>query len=298
MELICAKVMYMNWENRKNLLVKIICFCIDGLLKGGLKEAKSRLSSSIDLSLHKLIGSRYKKTVEKYFNDVGITPVGGLMSDLSLPNRRALIYFAYAVKHFSHIIGVRELLAELANVDREPDEENTHNGERRYHNCLVELHGCYFVHRCLGMEIEDVEYNGHTVISPGRSGNRSCDIKGHKNGIGYYFECKDSSWEIVHREPFYDSYITTPKTYTGCKAWLEERMLAADEKGADFLLAKIPIWSRYKGNKRNCEWMLKVFPESHNQGGKQFLLKGSAGTYKNLKGAYILLRRSALELIL
>jgi hypothetical protein len=294
----------MNWEGKNLSLFNSIYFCLEGFRHGGMNEVKQRYALCSDLLLNKWIGPWYEKPVVKYYNRIGITPVypGGLKASLSTPgqspNRRMLFYYAYAVKHLLTVPGIPELLARLANIGRTPDEGTTHEGERCYHNNMVELHGCYFVHRCLHMEIMDVEYDQHFIRSPNRLGNRSCDIKGKINGNDYYFDCKDSSTEIVHQEPFYDIHVTSPRNSHQNRMWLEGQMQEADNKGSDYLLAKIPLWSQYKGRKRNREWMSKVFSNAIYCGGGKYRLLGNATNYRVLKSVFILNQRSALELIL
>lgn len=290
-------------QSKKISLIYSLGYCIDGLRQRGVIEARRRFSLCLDFELNKWIGPIYEKPVVEYYKKNGITPIypGGLSAGLSAPgcspNRKMLFYYAYAIKHLLTVPGIPELLSNLANIGRAPDEEKTHEGERGYHNNMVELHGCYFIHQGLKMEIKDVEYDGHFIHSPNCIGNSSCDIKGHLNGNDYYFECKDSSKEIVKQEPFYDVFITSPRTNYGNREWLEEQMQAADKKGADYLLAKIPLWSQYKNRKRDLEWMKKVFPYSQHCGRNEFLFTKDAPQCKALKGVYILTLRSALKII-
>lgn len=275
-----------------------IVFCLSGLRSKGLPELKSRFDYCWDQHLHMWIGARHKKVVEGYFSNLGVTPVGGLSVAISEYNRRELQYYSYAINKFLHIPGVKHCLSKLAKVERAPDEEQSHNGEQKYHNLLVELHACCFIQKWLKMVVVDTEYPGHSILSPNRTRNKSCDIEAKYKGHTLFFECKDSSWEIISKEPYYGAYITTPKSSDGCKCWILQRMQMAAEKGADYLIAKISVWTKYKGKNRDKDWMRKVFPEAKHLGGSRFLLPSTIGRYGSVKGTYILNHGSGITIVL
>jgi hypothetical protein len=285
-----------DWGNRRFSLYNTLRFSLAGFREGGWSEAERRFRDMWDQHLHEWIGPWYCHPVARYYSDRGITPAAGLDVAMKGKNRRQLRIYAYAVSKLANIPGIAALLSELASVDRDPREEETHSGERRYHNLLVELHSSCFVHKNLGMKIVDVEYSGHSVLSPNRVGNKSCDIKAERRGEPVYFECKDSSYEIVSQQPFYDAHVTTPKTAEGCAAWLMDRLRDSDDKGADYLIAKIPMWSRYRGRRRDVEWIAKVLPSSRQVNRKLYELPIEGAQFRNVKGVFILQLKSAIEI--
>lgn len=288
--------MFMKNNDGKLTLFYTFCYCVKELREHGINEAFKAFKRIWPLHLHKWFGWIYRIPVEKYYKKHSIIPGAGLKVDLASNNPNALRYYSHAVKQLHKIAGVNNLLNELAKVERAPDEEISHEGERKYHNLLVELHGCYFTHKILKMKILDVEYGKNKILSPNRIGNRSCDIKCFKKSDTIYFECKDSSAEIKSGVPYEGVTITTPLNAYQNKKWLLDKMQEADDKGADYLLAKIPIWSPYQGKKIYRCWMEKVFENHKRHSCNNYSIEIDKNKYRSLKGAFLLLRKNAIKI--
>jgi len=288
----------MAYDREKLTAWNSMRFCLAGLYSKGFADFRQRLAFCWDQHLHIWVGHRHRRVVEEYFSTTGVTPVGGLAVAISECNRRQLKYYSYAIRKLIHVPGIKSRVLELANVHRASEEEDSHAGEQKYHNLLVELHACCFVHKWLGMTNIDVEYPGHAVLSPNRVGSKSCDISGGSDGRTTFFECKDSSWEIMCKQRCHGMHVSRPKTAEGCRLWLLERMKMAADKGADYLIVKMPMWSEHSGRGRYIDWMRRSFPEARHTGGNRFMLPDIAGNYGCVKGAYVLNHGRGVEIML
>jgi hypothetical protein len=77
-------------KDRNLTFINSVKYCLSGFQAGGFEEFSRKFEFCLDQHLHELVGSIYKRQVSKYYADLGIKPVGGLMCDLSGNNRRAL----------------------------------------------------------------------------------------------------------------------------------------------------------------------------------------------------------------
>lgn len=139
------------------------------------------------------------KSLQRYYSKQKIKPIGGLRKDLQKRNVKALRYINYVARNLVSVKGISELLREIALISQSGNE-----GERIYHNSLMELHAIYFVHNVLDFKILEVESRKNKIFSPFTKKDKSCDIKAEFQGSVYYFESKDASVEITTQHTLED----------------------------------------------------------------------------------------------
>ena len=135
------------------------------------------------------------KTIQKYYHDKNINVIGLLQDDIGSNNEKVLCYIEYVINNLLSVTGIERLLEDIAKINKRDIE-----GERIYHNAIMELHSIVFVHRELKLKILEVESNKNRVFSPHRVKKEwSCDIKATDLTKDYFFESKDASSEITTR---------------------------------------------------------------------------------------------------
>lgn len=150
---------------------------------------------------------------------------------------QALKYVLYLIKHMLQVKGVNDLLRDIALIQQDGNE-----GKRIYRNSIMQLHAIYFVHKTLGLHVSEVESNSNKIFSPYRRGDKSCDIKTRGPKHDYYFESKDSSSEIISEYENDDEVYFEPIDNDEIEKWIFKQTLAADRKGANYLICRVDVW--------------------------------------------------------
>lgn len=235
-----------------------------------------------------------KNTIRKYYQGKNVNIVGLLKNDIEESNEKALRYIKYAIKNLLRVNGVQQLLEDIAQVVKPGNE-----GERIYYNSLTELHAIYFVHNSLKLKILEVESKTNTVLSPNRKGNKSCDIKATDSARDYYFESKDASSEIMTSYEDKGHTFYTPMDDDEIRKWVIRKGKEADEKGANYLVCRVPVWVTDAGQaKRDFynEWVMRVFEIKKKISGNSFVITLPIRLSPNFEGIYIIKEFGYLKL--
>ena len=235
-----------------------------------------------------------KKVIQKYYHDKNVNIIGLLKNDIEENNEKALRYVKYVIKNLLGVEGVEQLLEDIAQVDK-----SGYEGKRIYYNSLTELHATYFVHKSLKLKIVEVESKTNTVLSPNRKGDKSCDIKATNSVRDYYFESKDASSEIMTSYEDRGHTLFTPTDDDEIREWVIRKSKEADEKGANYLVCRVPVWVNDAGRaKRDFynEWITRVFEIKKKISRNSFVITLPIRLSSNFEGIYIIKEFGYLKL--
>jgi len=196
-----------------------------------------------------------KYVIKAYYSKHKIQITGRLQVDIEKGNHKVLTHISYAIRNLSAISGINDLLQEIANVNVQGFE-----GERIYQNRLTELFGIKFVHKILRMKIIEAESKSIKILSPNRKRkDASCDIRAKNGNRDYYFETKDESSKsttsaikngVTHFEPKDDDEIVE---------WVKNMCRKASNKGANYLICRVPVWLNSLRESFPSDWVKRVF---------------------------------------
>ncbi len=201
-----------------------------------------------------------KYFIQKYYKKNNISPLGRLKEDINNRNEKALRYIDYAIKNLLNVVGIKDKLREIALIKKSGNE-----GERIYHNSIMELHDMFFVHNVLKLNILEVDSRTNDILSPYRKIERSCDIKACDATDTYYFESKDASSEIMTVYQKNGGEYFTPTDDNKIERWIANKSKEADEKGANYLICRVPVWvyDVYQQEKEFYDkWAERIFKNS------------------------------------
>src|SRR3989338_2053448 len=182
-------------------------------------------------------------------------PVEGHFRDaLDEDSGAAWKYPAFAVKHCSsNSVLIKKL--RLLCQDRGKDKNDV---ERNYDNQLVEFVALYHFVALMGYRFDGWEKSsGKTGVNP----QKNCDLVFVKDGQQFFADAKDENSEKLSQseEPGHPGWSSFNPKYEP-EQWLKRMIKDAGEKGADFLVCRIPKW-RLRGFDESClkEWLPSVF---------------------------------------
>lgn len=198
-----------------------------------------------------------KKIISSYYKNNNILPIGELKKDIDHKNMQALQYVVYLIKYLLQVKGVNDLLRDIALIQQDGNE-----GERIYRNSIMQLHAIYFVHKTLRLHLLEVESNSNKILSPYRNGDKSCDIKARDSKQDYYFESKDSSSEIISEHGNDDEVYFTRMDDDKIEKWILRQTLAADRKGANYLICRVDVWNVTPSESESLvSWIDSIFKD-------------------------------------
>lgn len=228
-----------------------------------------------------------KNTIQKYYSDKNITIVGRLKNDIQKNNDRALRYIEYAIKNLLDTKGIEQLLKEIAQVVKSGNE-----GERIYHNRIMQFHAIYFVHHSLKLRILEVDSKTNKVLSPNRKRNKSCDIKATNSIRDYYFEAKDASSEITtRREVKGVGEVYDPMLEEQTQKWVVWQTAEADRKGANYLICRLEVYSvdaTQIEKEFYDKWVRNIFKIEKRISENTFIIALPIELSSNFEGIYII----------
>lgn len=224
---------------------------------------------------------------------------GELFSDLQERNIRALRFVDYAIRKGVLIKGVSELLDNIALIKKRGNNE-----ERMYHNALTEFHSIYFVQKILKYSILEVESQSNKIYSPFRSKEKlSCDILATDGKDKFYFEIKDLSKETITQYKSDGHIFFYPQDEEDIEKWLHQKCKEAMDKGANFLISRVPVWRAYDEDESTyfkSTWIKKVFKNYFTYEGKisdkVFLAKPLFRLNNSFKAVYLIKRNGYLKI--
>ena len=227
-----------------------------------------------------------KKTVETYYSENEVEVIGPLAQDILSGNFRVLRHVEYAIDHLASVPGMGELLKDLARFEKDGND-----GERIYDNWLTQLHAVGFAHKKLKLQILAVESKSQPVFSVRRIGDKSCDFKASDGSREYFFETKDASSETMSQSQDGDSIDYTPMGKEEIGPWIIKRCREADEKGADYLICRVPVWGRgWEEEEQEFydKWVRKVFKVKTQPAKHEVIISKPEGLSDQFKGVYII----------
>ncbi len=220
-----------------------------------------------------------------YYTDKNIEIHYWLREDITENNIKALCYVDYAINHLLAVKGIPQLLHDIALIEK-PD----NNGKGKYYNALTEFFGIYFVHNVLKLTISEVQSNRNRILSPHRRRkDTSCDIKATDSLRDYYFEIKDSTSQITSSEIKNGIEYFTPVFEDDAFRWILDQCKKADQKGANYLLCRVPVWN-YRADDKDFffKWLSNEFQITDRPSDNEVVITLPFQTSKSFEGIYII----------
>ena len=228
-----------------------------------------------------------KEIIQKYYCNKKINVIGPLRDDIEKGNERALRYVGYVIKDLLNTKGVEELLKDIAEINISGKE-----GKRIYYNSIMQLHAIYFAHSTLKLQILEVESKTNKVLSPYRKkSNKSCDIRAKDSAREYYFESKDASAEIMTSYKLKKGYYFCPMSEEDIQNWIIRKTKEADEKGANYLICRVPVWVPNVGKTEDefyDTWIRKIFEIKEQVSRNAFIIALPCQLSPSFEGIYII----------
>ena len=228
--------------------------------------------------------SRHKTLVEDYLDAHSIVPVAGaLQEDLDEDNESGLDLLAYAIENYASLPGVRQNIKAVASLA-----VNDFDGEREYNNRLTEFFALWFVSEVLKEPITALE-----ATSPNRpsGSNKTCDLQSKSLSGANFYEVKDFSSEFLTQVPVYEGVTSfTPGLPWKIKPWIEGYVQNCVEKGANYLICRVPVWHVRKRPKLSEEWVKRIYSSYTNIPGNRFKVGHGLTLPSFFRGVYVIRR--------
>lgn len=153
--------------------------------------------------------------------------------------------FDFVVQIVSHAVnlaragtpGAHDLIAGLAQSD-----DTNLESARYFENLLTEAFAAWFLETHQEARIAAIESKSHVLRSPhARNPGKSCDLMAEMRGKIAYFEVKDCSIDFLPSRTT-GSRGYTPASDKAKRRWLEKQVRECLNKGANYLLARLPVW--------------------------------------------------------
>jgi hypothetical protein len=231
------------------------------------------------------MGSQSKQIVHDYLLQKGITPnpAGALYEDLIEDNEAGLEYLAYAITNYRLLRGVEANISALASIP-----VTDFDKEREYDNRLTEFMGLWFVSDILKQRIVALE-----AQSPHRAAgsNKTCDLQSDAEVGAIFYEVKDFSSEILTQQQV-DEGITTfnPGLPHKIKPWIEGYVQNCVQKGANYLVCRVPAWHVRKRPKLTADWVKRIYPNFSPIGAHSFSVAHGLTLPASFRGVYVIRR--------
>ncbi len=223
--------------------------------------------------------------IQTYYSENGIEVIGPLAKAIATDEFKALRYVEHAIEQLASVPGMGELLRDLARIQKDGNE-----GERIYYNSLTQLHAAGFAHKELKLRVLAVESRSQQVLSPRKAGDKSCDFKASDGSREYFFETKDASAETMSQSRYDGAIHYTPMGEEEIGPWIVKRCREADEKGADYLICRVPVWvSGWEEEEQEFydKWIRKVFKVKAQPAKHKVVIAKPEGLSGQFKGVYI-----------
>lgn len=179
------------------------------------------------------------------------------------------------------IPGAKELIESLAQCH-----DSNLESERLFENTLTEAFACMFLEQSCAMKIQAIENRRHPLRSPhARNSNKSCDILATQGKDHLYFEVKDCSIEFnVSRIAGLRGF--TPASDIEKRVWLEKRIKDCFDKGANYLIARLPVWE--SSSRSGIEAVRDVLHEYELESDSQARIQVQFAVPEWFKGIYLI----------
>ncbi len=239
-----------------------------------------------------------KQIIEEYLEQASLSPAANsyLADDLQRRNWRALRFLAYTIRNLPHLQNLRENLDELGRIVKGSNES-----ESSYYNHLTEFHAVWLASYVLGWNVLALERRGVPIRSPNRTGNRSCDILAKSRGADLYLEVKDlsretltqrkddhDSQEVVWFEPLLPSTCRPCSCRTITQEWVNRMLGESFEKGADYLICRIPVWSSLGAPGFGVRWMHAIFGDVKKLDARGYTVRVPFNVPSFFRGVYLI----------
>ena len=226
-----------------------------------------------------------KAIVEQWLNTNKITPKGFLLKDLADGNNNVLDLIAFAVTQYPGLTGLKAIVRQFGEL-----EEETNETERVCENLLTELLAIRFVTNVLKERVVRLE-----ALSPHRIDGRRCDIETIAAGnAAAFYDVKDLSIEILGQKPdkqFPGLATFEPVRPDRIRPWLKDRVDSCIAKGANYLIASLPVWHvKFKpgAGKLREDWVKPIYPDYSVLGPNNFKVVQRNTVPVFFKGVYVI----------
>lgn len=227
------------------------------------------------------MSSTFKATVETFLSANGIVPVTGLLrKDLDEDNERGLDYIAYAITHYQDLCGVSLGVKLLAAVG-----DGSSENERIRDNKLTEFMGMWFVSEVLKEKVVRLEApSSHRMRD-----KKTCDLETATEAGPCFYEVKDLSSEISSQLTVnVDVTCFTPALPKKITRWIKRQVHKCIEKGANYLVCRLPAWHVNGWPKLREDWVKRIFPKFDVLSPNRFRVVHGLAVPSTFKGIYVI----------
>ena len=112
-----------------------------------------------------------------------------------------------------------------------------------------------------------------------------------EDGNNIYFEVKDLSSEVLSEHPHgADPSLTslTPKLPSEKRIWIIRKTNEAINKGANYLICRIPVWSSPGRPGLGVRWLCQLFPIEKRLGQREFKIRFKRSLPDFFNGIYLI----------
>lgn len=226
-----------------------------------------------------------KAIVEDFLrrNNIAPNPKGALYADLTEDNEYGLEYLAFAITNYSAIPLVGDNIKAFAELG-----VSDFDKERQYNNRLTEFLGLWFVADVLKEKVVALE-----GISPHRphGSKKTCDVQSIAGGEEKFYEVKDFSSEILTQVDVGEGItVFNPGLPNKIKPWIEKYVQNCVEKGANYLICRVPAWHVRMRPKLTAKWVQRIYPAFNAISGHGFEVVHGLSLPETFRGVYVVRR--------
>lgn len=248
-----------------------------------LLECISRLSGSKESVKAAFRYIYYKLIFERKLSRISITPSDYIKNKFWEFNHSLYPVLIHLIENHNRIKGLDDKLREFFTLSGNDLEFESH---------FNEIVGVHFLETQLNYKVLSVEIKSQPIISPYSKNNKSCDILASDGNQNIYFESKKSlSQDLRPRTISGDFEHFTPISHNEIHQWIRNKLYEANQKGADYLLIRVPFWSPIEliDDQEKIElWMSRTFKGNEKISGKYFRIKLDGFSLTVTKGFYII----------
>lgn len=237
-----------------------------------------------------------KHIIEEYAQKISLSLKKDtyLAEDLASGNWRALRFPAYSIQKLPHIRNLTECFVDLANIKIENNESQS-----KYYNQLTEFHAVWFASHILKLNMIAMEHKRSPILSPNRKRNCSCDILAKRSKTNIYFEVKSLSSETLTQ--YIDDSISPDHVFfkpslpsKRQQNWLNKMLNKSFEKGANYLICRIPVWSSYGMQGFGAWWVRNISGKVQKVSTREYIVSPTCSVPRFFKGIYLIHNRRHL----
>lgn len=231
-----------------------------------------------------------KHIIEEYTQKVSLSLEENtyLAEDLAGGNWRALRFLAYSIQKLPHVRNLKECFVDLANI-----KIGNNKSQSKYYNQFTKFHAVWFASYILKLNIIAMEHKRSPILFPNRKSDYSCGILAKRSKTKIYFEVKSLPSETLTQ--YIDDSISPDDAFfkpslpsMRRQSWINKMLNKSFEKGANYLICRIPVWSSYGMQGFGAWWVRNISGDVQKVSAREYIVSPNYSIPRFFNGIYLI----------